>query len=86
MAKRHTLRLVARRRALITLLGGKCVDCGYDKHIAALEFDHVRGVKLDTVARLLSSANWGRVMQEVEKCELVCSNCHSIRTYGRLYA
>lgn len=58
-----------------------CVDCGYKEHHAALDFDHVRGEKSINVcnARSISAAK-----KEIEKCEVVCANCHRIRTYMRL--
>ena len=60
-----------------------CVDCGYNKHPAALEFDHLPGVKkIKTVASLMYSS-WDVIWTEIAKCEVVCSNCHSIRTQTR---
>lgn len=57
-----------------------CVDCGYKKHHAALDFDHVRGVKKFNVcnAKSIKSAK-----EEIRKCEVVCANCHRKRTYMR---
>lgn len=62
-----------------------CKDCGYNEHFAALEFDHVDGRdrEQDTVARLMGKSI-NRIMQEIEKCEVVCGNCHRIRTFNRL--
>ena len=59
-----------------------CKDCNYKKHHAALEFDHVRGVKLLNVcfAKSISQAK-----KEIRKCDVVCSNCHRIRTYKRYH-
>lgn len=59
-----------------------CADCGYKAHPAALEFDHMRGEK-----RFALSVGCGRrkdvLMAELEKCDVVCSNCHHIRTFER---
>jgi len=62
-------------------LAAGCKDCGYKRHHAALDFDHVRGEKRINVcnARSISAA-----LKEIEKCEVVCANCHRIRTYVRL--
>lgn len=59
-----------------------CADCGYKEHSAALEFDHVRGVKKANVAQLVGR---GRkvVFEEISKCDVVCANCHNIRTHNR---
>lgn len=57
--------------------GGKCQVCGYNKYIGALEFHHVDpntkefGLGLDGLTR-----SWKRVKNEIDKCVLVCSNCH----------
>tara|TARA_R110000751_G_C13633083_1_gene466075 strand:+ start:313 stop:810 length:498 start_codon:yes stop_codon:yes gene_type:complete len=59
-----------------------CTDCGYRKHHTALEFDHIRGKKELNVCLSKSIA---QAKKEIEKCEVVCSNCHRIRTYNRLH-
>ena len=60
-----------------------CTDCGYNKHPAALDFDHLPGTeKLFNVSgRVARSADV--VFAEMEKCEVVCANCHRIRTVTR---
>jgi len=62
-----------------------CVDCGYNGEGCALDFDHVRGTKLFSIAMA-----WNRradlVEAEIAKCEVVCANCHRIRTRDRLRA
>lgn len=61
-----------------------CLDCGvaYPPHV--MQFDHVTGVKLfnvsDGINRGMSIA---RLAEEIEKCEVVCANCHAERTYQR---
>lgn len=59
-----------------------CLDCGYNKHHSALDFDHVSGTKELNVCFAKSI---GQATKEIKKCEVVCSNCHRIRTYNRLY-
>lgn len=58
-----------------------CADCGYNEHHAALEFDHVRGEKRINVCNAKSIA---QAQAEIAKCEVVCSNCHRIRTFERM--
>lgn len=62
-----------------------CVECGYREHPAALEFDHLPGFeKTEQVSLLiLGRATLERVKEEIAKCELVCANCHRIRTAER---
>ena len=62
-----------------------CADCGGNFHFAAMDFDHVSNDKLDSVSRMTSRGSWIKVLAEIEKCDLVCSNCHRVRTYNRRY-
>lgn len=60
-----------------------CIDCGYNAHHAALEFDHLPGFEKGANVMALCYGSWSRIWAEVAKCEVVCSNCHSIRTFTR---
>ena len=75
-AKNVTAARQKRKQELVYIMGGKCALCGYDKCIAALEFHHVDKSQKE---RQLSSGNchsWEEDIKEVQKCALVCSNCH----------
>jgi hypothetical protein len=58
-----------------------CADCGYKEHHCALDFDHVAGTKKFNVCFAKSIHH---AKTEIKKCEVVCSNCHRIRTWERL--
>lgn len=58
-----------------------CIDCGYRKHHVALDFDHIKGNKEINVCNAKSIE---QAKREIDKCEVVCSNCHRIRTYERM--
>lgn len=61
----------------------QCIDCGYSNWVA-LEFDHVRGNKIAGVTDLINKGNaWEKVLEEIEKCEIRCLNCHRIKTAER---
>lgn len=60
-----------------------CTDCGELFPPFCMDFDHVRGTKVASISRLLSDNKFDKVLEEIEKCELVCANCHRIRTVGR---
>ncbi len=70
------------RRIVADYLSGKgCADCGESDPVV-LDFDHRNPAdKLDGVARLISSgAPPQRLHDEIEKCDVRCSNCHRRRT------
>jgi hypothetical protein len=62
-----------------------CMDCGYDKIPEALEFDHTSDDKLGNIANLCQGA-LETAIAEMEKCDVVCANCHRERTIARLGA
>ena len=61
-----------------------CTDCGisYPPHI--LDFDHLKDKKFG-IARAHRSHGLDEIKAEIEKCEIVCSNCHRARTWERQY-
>ena len=62
---------------LVILMGGKCVKCGYNKCMQALEFHHIdaKKKKFGLDAKTL---DWSfkKIVKEAKKCLLVCCNCH----------
>lgn len=61
-----------------------CADCGFRDHPAALEFDHLPGYpKVASVALLCTRADSTTILAEIAKCEVVCANCHRVRTHRR---
>lgn len=59
-----------------------CMDCGGSFPPECMDFDHVRGEKVGGVSSLFTLSRT-RAVAEIAKCELVCSNCHRIRTKAR---
>ena len=60
-----------------------CADCGFNAHPAALEFDHLPEYTKSFTISSKTSYDWGRLQSEIDKCEVVCANCHAIRTAER---
>jgi hypothetical protein len=58
-----------------------CVDCGQQDPIV-LEFDHLRD-KSFSIGAALTCRGWQSILDEIEKCEVVCANCHRRRTARR---
>lgn len=74
-----------RRMMLIKQLGGKCQRCGYNRCFAALELHHrdkkTKSFKID---RSAMTRPWEQILEEVKKCDLLCSNCHREEHFGEL--
>jgi hypothetical protein len=69
-------------RMMEYLRGRGCSVCGVDNPVV-LEFHHIRdrGHKRASVSVLVSHGyNWSTVQAEIAKCEVLCANCHRIRT------
>lgn len=65
------------RQMAIDHKGGSCQICGYNKCIEALEFHHIDSLQKDfNISAKGHSRSWVRVKAEIEKCMLVCANCH----------
>ena len=57
--------------------GGKCVVCGYNKYFGALEFHHLDKTKKEYAISDLKNYNFETLKQELDKCVILCSNCHA---------
>lgn len=56
-----------------------CKDCGLNFPPECMDFDHVRGIKEFEIHKNIMT-NIERLLKEMEKCDIICSNCHRIRT------
>lgn len=70
---------VQRKLEIIQSMGGKCSRCGYADNLAAFHFHHVdpsqKGFRLDL--RAISNRTIDAVLLEVDKCILLCADCHA---------
>jgi len=82
----------ARQRDLLTYIQAiklerGCADCGYNAHPSALDFDHLPGsIKEHRLASMSGGSTKAKIDAEIAKCEVVCANCHRIRTALRRLA
>jgi len=60
-----------------------CVDCGYNSHSDALEFDHRPGTKGPKTVASMMYGSWNEIKTELTKCDIRCANCHAIQTFVR---
>jgi hypothetical protein len=79
-AGRH--RRTAARKYVAEIKNRPCMDCGIVYPWYVMDLDHVRGEKLSDVSSLVDNgASLARLKTEIVKCDVVCSNCHRIRTH-----
>ena len=78
--KTHKTGAEARNRIKIWALeykGTKCEICGYNRCIDALEFHHLNPNEKDfSISDRSLILDWEPIKKELDKCILVCSNCH----------
>lgn len=90
IVQRYARGKAERQRRLLEYIQGiklsrGCADCGYREHPAALEFDHLPGhVKETRIATMAAGSTKAKIDAEIAKCEVVCANCHRVRTARRL--
>lgn len=88
--KSHRPSYVARNIKFIEeyKLGKPCLDCGGIFPSCCMEFDHripKKDIYHSISALVQKSASIEKIKSEIKKCDLVCSNCHAIRTSNRIY-
>ena len=80
--KKCTVEATQKRRDKVKVLsvdykGGKCEICGYNKCIDALEFHHIDpNEKEFGISSKGYTRSWEKIKNEIDKCNLLCSNCH----------
>ena len=72
----------ANKELLNQLKNAPCADCKQNFPQCVMDFDHARGKKLRNVSRMIDGP-LDQLLAEIEKCDLVCSNCHRVRTFNR---
>ena len=83
--KKNYERVKSRRQKIkakaVEYKGGKCELCGYNKCIWALDFHHKNSNEKDFNIARNSTLKWEKVRMELDKCILICSNCHREKHY-----
>jgi hypothetical protein len=66
---------------MIEYKGGKCIKCELrveDSHYAVFEFHHIDPLQKDQNFRRIKSQKWETIRKELDKCVLLCANCHRV--------
>ena len=63
---------------MVAAMGGKCSICNYDRCHAALDFHHINPKEKDFGFGSVTAnpKAWAKIVIELRKCVLLCSNCH----------
>lgn len=79
MARKALDRNRACKASYVKMKGGACQSCGFNKYDGALEFHHADPkTKDETIARMTRNPLSPKLIAELEKCVLLCSNCHKM--------
>lgn len=68
-----------RKLQAIEYLGGVCMDCKQKHHAAVFEFHHRNADEKDADPSKLFLRRWETIQSELDKCDLLCANCHRMR-------
>lgn len=75
-------RLNIKKKAVL-YKGGKCIDCGLEStHYFIYDFHHRDPSKKDLSLANSMTTSFEKLLPELDKCDLLCSNCHRIRHYS----
>ena len=74
---RQSLRRKKMKAKAVAYKGGACICCGYDKSYRALVFHHRDPTQKIFGISLYFNRSWAVLQKELDKCNLLCSNCHA---------
>lgn len=83
IAKKQKEYYVKNKEKIDAIKKQPCMDCGNTFPTVCMDFDHVRGRKLYNISNM-KSQRWELIEAEIKKCDVICSNCHRVRTHKRL--
>jgi hypothetical protein len=65
------------------LKANPCVSCG-ETNLLVLDFDHLGNKEFNIAKAIWSIYSWSKIDKEIKKCQVLCSNCHRIKTAHQL--
>lgn len=84
IAKKNARKAEIRQYIKDSKLGKPCTDCGVLYSHYVMDYDHLSNKEYDIGKMSSHGFSIKRVQEEIDKCELVCSNCHRERTFSRI--
>jgi len=74
-----------RKLEAIDYLGSQCSHCHNTFHPAVYEFHHRNPEEKDRDPSKMLQLSWAKLKAELDKCDLVCANCHRLHHHGTNY-
>ena len=71
-------RQIAFKNRAMLYKGGKCIRCGFTGPAVCFDFHHRDRSGKEACLNIIGKRKWDRAVKELDKCDLVCSNCHRI--------
>ena len=79
-ARDYKENIISKLRDLKSL--NPCKNCDNYFHFCQMDFDHITNDKSFNISKAAwYGKSWQAILKEIEKCELVCANCHRLRTF-----
>ena len=75
-------RQIKRKTECVNYKGGKCIVCSYNKYIGSLDFHHLDPSQKEFNIARLKGYKLSTLTNELDKCVLLCKNCHSEFHHG----
>lgn len=81
---RGRARVKKRKQEMVNYAGGSCIKCGYNASIFALQFHHrePKDRSFGLSGNSVRSKAWESITAEIDKCDLLCANCHAETHWG----
>lgn len=80
----RNVRSYMKRRELVRQMKSRaCADCGIQYPFYVMDFDHREGESKEYELNRIDRMTTWAILSEIKKCDVVCSNCHRVRTYKR---
>jgi hypothetical protein len=80
----RNVRSYMKRRELMRQMKSRaCADCGIQYPFYVMDFDHREGERKEYELNRIDRMTTRAILREIKKCDVVCSNCHRVRTYKR---
>lgn len=78
------LDLASKRRFINAVKSYPCTDCHGSWPSYVMQFDHLdASLKIGAISKIVLSKGWKTIIKEIMKCDVLCANCHALRTHKR---